>query len=262
MGWPRLARWKFLNYRSGLGLRKQHREFGTMNRLLALLLFSGWAVSASAFPYVIDTTVNGADMAGIEVTVFLQDGSSDTATWAATGADSGAASGSGWTLSESGDTLNQPGLGAAWTLTNTGTASPITGFKIDAWVAQVFFDVYMDLTDPLDDVGTPGSSQGRPFTADNDKNPVYIYDVWEKYGTSITNANTPENTSAVTYLNPLSSLDLFGGLEVNFTKGVLDVDQSMRFMIDTDQVPEPPLYGLLALGLAGFAFRRPGRRAV
>ncbi len=207
-----------------------------IKRALFLLPLLFWGASAAAFPYAIDPLVNGADMAGIEVTVTFDDGSSETAIWAATDAISGQATGSGWSLAESGDTLNQPGIGAAWTLSNF-TAHNIVGFKVDAWVAKVFFDVIMEAADPSFPLGydehTPGSGQGRPFLGD---------------GTI--------GIDTVSYLNPLSPPDLYGAFEVSFQGMGLLPDSSFRFMIDTDTIPEPPFQLLMALGLAGLLLRR------
>jgi len=223
-----------------------------MKRLISFLLFLLWGTSASAFPYVIDTFVNGAEMAGMEVTVYFGNGTSETVTWSATGAESGAAIGSDWSLSQSGDTLNQPGVLPAWTLSNL-TGFTITRFTIDAWVAKVFFDVMLESVP--DSVGTPGSGQGRPFTDDGTLN---IITTWDIYGGSATPQQSAENTPHVTYLNNLyGAPDLFGGLDVVLGSTGLASNSSFRFVIDTDQVSEPPLYGLLALGLAaGFYLRR------
>ncbi len=226
-------------------------------RALAFLALISCTGIAAAFPYSIDDLVNGADMAGMKVTVTYADTSTDTATWTATGAVSGAATGSGWSLAESGDTLNQPGLGSAWTLFNTPTNTKnITGFEIDAWVAKVMFDVMMDLTSPLDDVGTPGSSQGRPFTDDGN---FVIQSIWDKYANP-TNLQTAESTNDVVYANLLSAPDLYGTLKVSIGGNGLAPGQSLQFLIDTDKVPEPPLFGLMALGLAGLAWQRRRRK--
>ena len=235
-----------------------------MKKILLLCLLT-WGASAQAL--LINPFVDGADMAGIQVTVTFDDNSTDTATWAATGGDSGAASGSNWSLTESGDTLGgidtSGALFGVWTLSNTasgGTTAPpsITKLRVDGWMARIVFDVYMDLSSPLDDVGTPGSSQGRPFTADNSNNPVTVTDIWTTYSGLTDNTKTPENTTDVTYLNLISSPDLFGSFEVTLGSSGLAGGQSFDFMIDTDQIPEPPLYGLLALGLVGWAARRRG----
>lgn len=207
-------------------------------RALAFLALISCTGIAAAFPYPIDPLVNGADMAGMKVTVTYADATTDTATWAATGAISGGASGAGWSLTESGDTLNQPGVGSAWTLSNT-SGQAITTLGIDAWAAKVFFDVILEAADasfPLGyDEHTPGSRQGRPFTDD------------------LTLGITPAD---VTYLNLLSAPDLYGAVQVNLGPNGLANGTSMQFMIDTDKVPEPSLFGLMALGLAGLAWQR------
>lgn len=211
-------------------------------RALAFLgLFSCTGIAA-AFPYPIDPLVNGADMAGMQVTVTYADATTDTATWMATGSVSGAAVGTGWSLTESGDTLNQPGLGAAWTLDNT-SGQAITALEIDAWAAQVFFDVVLEGADasfPLGyDEHTPGSRQGRPFTDDG------------------TLGITPAD---IAYLDLLSAPDLYGKVQVTLGPAGLADGASFRFMIDTDKVPEPSLFGLMALGLAGLAWQRRRRK--
>ena len=207
--------------------------------LIALFLFL-WGASAAAFPYAIDPFVSGADMAGMEVTAFFGDRTSETVTWAATGAESGAATGTDWSLSQSGDTLNEPGLDAAWTLTNNRDVS-LVGFVVDAWVAGVFFDVIMEGEDPAYPLGydehTPGSRQGRPFT--------YDPDLW---------------SPTASYSNLLSAPDLYGKLHVLIGGKGLAPGESFQFMIDTDQIPESPLYALLLLGLGGFLFRQRGVR--
>ncbi len=226
---------------------------------LFLLLFLSWGGSASAFPYAIDSYVNGAEMAGMEVTVFFDTGSNETATWIATGADSGGAFGADWSLIQSGDTFNQPNLDPAWTLTNSSSNKIIGKLRVNAWVAEVFFDVLMDFRNPLLDEGTPGSDQGRPFTDDGT---LDIESIWDKYPNLNDYTKTVENTQHVTYVNQLSAPDLYGGLEVKLGSTGLGAGQSFQFMIDTDriQIPESPLFALLALGFAGFVFQQRARR--
>jgi len=212
--------------------------------VLLLLLCLFWGGAASAFPYKIDPFVNGADMAGIEVTAYFDNDTSETATWIATGAESGGAFGTAWKLFESGDTLNQRGMDPAWTLENN-TGNFITAFEIDAWVAGIFFDVKMEpcigpnVPNCPYDEHTPGSRQGRPFTPD---------------GTLA--------ISNVVYSDLLNAPDLYGELEVDFAGGGLGAGQSFQFMIDTDQIPESPLYALLAMGLTGFFFQQRAKRKV
>ena len=218
-----------------------------IKRVLISLFLLLWGGSAAAFPYFIDPFVNGAEMEGIEVSVFFDDNTNETTNWVATGADSGGAFGMNWKLVQSGDTLNQPNLDAAWTLSNDrNDGVSITGFKIDVWVAGIVFDVIMEKADPAYPLGydehTPGSRQGRPFTDDG----------------SLPIAN-------VTYLNSLSAPDLYGGLEVALgavgASSGLGAGDSFQFMIDTDQVPESPLYALLALGFVGLFYTRRARQA-
>ncbi len=211
----------------------------TTGLFAALLL---WASSATA--YLINPIITGADMAGMNVTAFYN-GGSQSAIWGMTSANAGvpegegfagAASGTGWSLSQQGYTegnlsLINPGqvLGA-WTLTN-GTGFAITSVQIDALVAGIVFD------NLFGSEGTPGSSTGREFL--------------------------PESPSAsAIYAAPFSAPDLFGSMTITFANGGLASGTSMRFLADTDAVvPEPATLFLFAVGLLGVLLartRRPG----
>ncbi|MBL4782717.1 MAG: hypothetical protein JKX92_10795 [Porticoccaceae bacterium] len=204
-------------------------------------LLSLWA--SSALSLVIDPVVTGADMAGMEVTAFFGTGS-ESALWGVTSAGpggpfgegfSGAASGTGWDLSQQGFTEGNydsgPGVLGAWTLTNN-TGFNITSLRIDALMAGIVFDVIFDSE------VTPGSDIGRAFLPDLD------------YAGS---------TSAV-YSNQFSQgyNDLFGSLTISFGNGLLD-GASMRFLADTDAViPAPGGLWLFAIGLVAMCFRKSG----
>lgn len=175
--------------------------------------------------------INGADMEGIQVTAFFDNGTQDTQTWAATSADAGAAISSDWSLSLSGETfgnLVSPGVfDGVWVFDNNSTTG-VVGIEIQASVADVYFDNVPIIED------TMGSGVGREFVADNVNNPLV-------------NA---------TFSNPYStSTDLFGTLNIDWLTGSdLASGETLQFFIDTDKatVSEPAtalvfLTGLLAL---------------
>ena len=185
-------------------------------------------------------TTTGAEMAGMVVTVNFNDGSSDSAIWAITGGNSGAAQGGGWAMGLDGDSFTAP-----WTLVNG--ARPIIGFSIDGAPGSTSFDI---LATP---VGTPGSAAGKAF------------------------GSADSSDAAVTFASATYSNRLFvGGIffEDQYVKlsvrlrGELGVDQNLTFIADTDNamsrgditpgVPEPETYArmLAGLGVVGYAARR------
>ena len=87
----------------------------------------------------------GDDMAGMQLRV----NGTDTATWAITGAEAGGATGTGWSLTETGDT----GL-ADWTLSSSIGMQTLF---IDAGPGDTVFDTIPGVVD------TPGSEVGIPF---------------------------------------------------------------------------------------------------
>ena len=195
--------------------------------LLGAALLTSSAASQAGFIH----DITGADMAGIEVTALFGDGTSETKVWAANGADSGEATGTGWTLSQSGITYGQqdnitdpanPVVLGAWSLVNESITAGIIGLSINASIADIYFDVlgYVE--------HTPGSSFGRDFYEEN-------------------------NLATAAYADELSSPDLFGTMNITYNQALL-AKSSSRFVSDTDKaiVSEPAtalvfLSGLLAL---------------
>lgn len=183
-----------------------------------------------SIPGVSQFQTDGADMVGMSVTVnFL--GGSETVQWAATGADSGAATGAGWSISESGDTFTDN----AWSV-DFGTLS-VTSIVLDGTPGLTLFD--RSLPDP----GTAGSANGKDWVSSllNDA------DIEVEYSNVVgVGAAVPVN-------------DLFQILTVSF----LDFEQGsvsgqFTFSQDTDndsriQIPEPAMLPLFGLGLAGIA---------
>lgn len=172
--------------------------------------------------------INGADMAGIEVTAFFGDGSQETQTWNATSLDAGAAISTDWSLSLSGETFGElvsPSVfKGLWTFTNLNRLDGVVGIEVNGTIADVYFD-------NIDSVEhTVGSGFGRPFAADS-------------------------ISVAASFTDVYSAPDLFGTMNINWLGGTsLEVGQMLNFLTDTDKVivSEPAtvlvfLTGLLAL---------------
>jgi len=77
-----------------------------MKKLLVLGFLSMFGASQAQAGFI--SIINGADMAGIEVTATFSDMTPDeTFTWAALTADSGGVTGTGWSLSQEGETFGE-----------------------------------------------------------------------------------------------------------------------------------------------------------
>lgn len=183
-------------------------------------------------PGISQFTTDGADMAGMTVTVNFV-GGSETVQWAATGASSGAATGaSGWSISASGDTFNTN----AWSA-DFGNLQ-VTSFVLDGTTGLTLFDRNFD---PLP--GTPGSADGRDFVSTllNDDDVLATY----------------SNVVGIGAAPPVG--DIFHILTVSFAEvenGT--ISGAFDFTQDTDndiriQIPEPAMLPLFGLGLAGIA---------
>lgn len=189
-------------------------------------------------PYDVPALTNyqttGADMAGMQVTACLQNGSCSTATWTATGPAAGTASTMNWILSLDGDTFSAP-----WTLTNLNPQIPLTGLTIKGRPGQTVFDIISP------SIASPGSWFGYPAT--------YVPAV-----------NSFPDAKAV-YSNPLRingafSGDLYLTLAIDFGIGFLG---SVSFRADTDHgtipfvpIPEPGPRGFVMTGLIVLAITR------
>lgn len=190
-------------------------------------------------PGISQFTTNGADMAGMNVTVNFV-GGSQTVQWAATGVGTGAAIGAGWNISAAGDTFNSN----AWAV-DFGDLQ-VTSFVLDGSTGLTLFDRDFD---PLP--GTPGSADGRDFVSTllNDD------DILATYSNVVGIGATPP-VNDIFHILTVS----FAEVENGTVSGVFDFTQ------DTDndiriQIPEPAMLPLFGLGLAGIAILSRKRTA-
>lgn len=183
-------------------------------------------------------STNGAMMDGMKVTVYFYDQTSEEAIWAGSGAGVGAASGTNWYLSETGDSY-----GGIWTFVN-GTGSGISAFTIDAGAGDTVFDRTFN-----DVFGTDGSARGWDFDVQSAPDDLAINAMY---------------SDLVALSGSAAVGDLFRFLTVQFTNdGGFATDSRMTYITDTDNlslsgdltsVPEPGTLMLLGGGLLGLAF--------
>ncbi|MGB3693145.1 MAG: PKD domain-containing protein [Spirulinaceae cyanobacterium] len=149
-------------------------------------------------------STSGNQMGGMKVTVNFFNGTSQTSTWQPLGGELGGASGSGWSLNQSGNTygsFNNP-----WNFSYTGGSS-VAALFIDAVDGNTVFDIVSSNTSSQN---TPNSAEGWPFQT--------------SYGTA---------PSRYGYSVPIdiSKGDLFGRLSLFWDSGF---SGSMGFLADTD----------------------------
>ncbi|MBS1130890.1 MAG: hypothetical protein H6R16_1892 [Proteobacteria bacterium] len=200
--------------------------------------------SPSDIPGLTGFQTTGAMMGGMQVvaTFIGANGAfTETLSWAATGAASGGVTGTGWSLTQNGDTF-----ASLWSLNlNVGTTAPLTllSLSLDGNPGLTVFDRYFNGTS-----GTNGSANGSDlaFTDDTISASVLYSDVVGIGGAA-----------------PVG--DIFHQVSIHFGDGIA---RSFQFLQDTDNdsrfnqpIPEPGTLSLLGLALAGASWRARRRQA-
>lgn len=228
----------------------------TLTAVTLALTSSVYAASITtdnSLPYLNTGTMaswdtNGNNMAGMVITAFFANGTTNIVTWKT---DEGAV-GAGWSLTL--DDYNKStytdtvAVGALWTLDVTNSNLTLDKIVINGTPGNTVFD-YINW--PAE---TPGSAFGWPID-------------WTRYAGSATNTDfTATYSTPVKLLNELSPhYDIYSTLTIDFNDSSrFSSDHVLKFYADTDNtinapVPEPitlVLFGTGLIGLAGSRIRR------
>jgi hypothetical protein len=152
---------------------------------------------------------------------------SDSGIWADTGAGAGAASGTGWSLAESGDTF-----GNYWTLTSS---IDLVNLFIDAGIGDTMFDIVSGSE------GTAGSALGWQFQLGNAGN--YTGDILVTYSGPISLTGDPFQGDLYRYMNI--------GFSSAFTGTLTFIADTDNASIEGDITPGIPAPGALVLAGLG-----------
>lgn len=195
-----------------------------MKKLIIIGLFT-MLVGAKAHASFIGN-VDGADMAGIHVTATFNDLTTESFIWEAQSANSGGVTGTGWSLSQVGNTFGELGPGGVigpWTIFNDNSA--LVSLFVNLLPASFVFDT------EYGDASANGSGNGRELVSE-----------------------TPIGHA----FSGLMQDELFTGLTLSdFSLG------ETRFVIDTDlvTVSAPSTVSILLLSLFGLIMNTRRKQA-
>jgi hypothetical protein len=196
--------------------------------LPGVFLFAGAPKTTTALePTSIAT---GADMAGMEVTVLFEGGTSETVVWIATGPTAGGAFGTGWQLTEDGDTGFADFFGGLgfWAL-NNASALPIQRIFLNAGLGDCVFDINFGVGGTEE--GTPDSGQGITFEI-----------IFSSSGVSLSTDVRVNYRDYVTIGAAAPVGDLFCEMEIDFLDPVTRIGPGggfLFFVADTDRIAIP-----------------------
>jgi len=182
-------------------------------------------------------STDGADMAGMTVTFFYDNGSQEDLIWGATGATSGGVSMNA-AIVQDGSTFTN-----AWTLTNA-SGYGITGIAFDGAPGDTIFDILNGAEH------TVGSANGKAFEVSTGGS---AYDIVATYS----------NLIALTGDAPLG--DLYRNLDIEFTQTAFRTGDTLTWLADTDNaalpddirpIPLPSAAGMGMIGLLAVGSRR------
>jgi len=195
----------------------------------------------------------GADMTGLSVRAIFSNGLDETLAWATTVPGSaGAVTGSGWSLSLTGDSFNSPWL---FDIDNSQNLGQLSALVLDGENGFTVLDRTASGAS-----STPGSENGTDFAfalnTCNSCDSFATYSARTAIGAALPVGDLWQ-TLTISFINPLNGNNNGPRTDWAFLQ---DTDNDIR---GRPLIPEPETYAMLlaGLGLMGFIVRRRKRNA-